>query len=148
MDTATRVQILDENDCFSHSTNIFGKSMNPIILPPAMGKIVGQTGFFSLVEATSLGEGKLWIQTCYTPLKNWPCVISCPSGVGVNMINLYSRQVLKTVLSVWWMSWWTWLEYAGVYKRQSLKRLIFFFLQYPAYLLRLLDLVSDCTAGV
>ena len=43
--------------------------MNPIILPPAMGKIVGQTRFFSLGEATSLGEGKLWIQTCETPLK-------------------------------------------------------------------------------
>ena len=28
----------------------------------------------------NLGEGKLWIQTCQTPLKNWPCVISCPSG--------------------------------------------------------------------
>ena len=25
---------------------------------------VGQTGFFGLGEATSLGEGKLWIQTC------------------------------------------------------------------------------------
>ena len=37
--------------------------MNPIILPPAVGKIVGQTGFFSLGEATSLGEEKLWIQT-------------------------------------------------------------------------------------
>ena len=36
--------------------------MNPIILPPAMGKIVGQTRFFSLGETTSLGEGKLWIQ--------------------------------------------------------------------------------------
>ena len=33
--------------------------MNPIILPPAMGKIVGQTGFFNLGEATSFGEGKL-----------------------------------------------------------------------------------------
>ena len=32
--------------------------MNPIILPPSMGKI-GQTGFFSLGEATSLGEKKL-----------------------------------------------------------------------------------------
>ena len=30
-----------------------GKGMNPIILPPAMSKIVGQTGFFSLGEATS-----------------------------------------------------------------------------------------------
>ena len=47
-----------------NSTNTLGKSMNPIILPPAMGKIVGQTGLFSLGEATSLGEGKLWIQTC------------------------------------------------------------------------------------
>ena len=29
------------------------------ILPPAMGEIVGQTRFFSLGEANSLGEGKL-----------------------------------------------------------------------------------------
>ena len=35
--------------------------MNPIILTPAMGKIVGQTRFISLGEATSLGEGKLQI---------------------------------------------------------------------------------------
>ena len=63
MDTATRVQILDETDCISHSTNTLGKRINPIILPPTMGKIVGQTNFFSLGEATSL-EGKLWIQTC------------------------------------------------------------------------------------
>ena len=35
MDTATRVQILDE---ILYSTNTFGKGMNPIILPPAMGK--------------------------------------------------------------------------------------------------------------
>ena len=38
MDTATRFQILDETDCISHSTNTLGKGMNPIILPPAMGK--------------------------------------------------------------------------------------------------------------
>ena len=38
MDTATRVQILDETDSISHSTNTLGKDMNPIILPPAMGK--------------------------------------------------------------------------------------------------------------
>ena len=64
MDTTTRVQILDETDYISHSTNTHGKGMNLIILPPAMGKIVGQTEFFSLGEATSLGEVKLWIQTC------------------------------------------------------------------------------------
>ena len=34
----TRVQILDETDCISHSTNTLGKGMNPIILPPAMDK--------------------------------------------------------------------------------------------------------------
>ena len=38
MDTATRVQILDETDCISHSTNTIGKGMNPIILPQAIGK--------------------------------------------------------------------------------------------------------------
>ena len=38
MDMATRVQILDETDCISHSNNTLGKGMNPIILPPAMGK--------------------------------------------------------------------------------------------------------------
>ena len=43
--------------------------MNPIILPPAMGKIVGQTGFFSLGEATSLGEGKLGIKPVKHRLK-------------------------------------------------------------------------------
>ena len=38
MNTATRVRILDETDCISHSTNTFGKGMNPIFLPPAMVK--------------------------------------------------------------------------------------------------------------
>ena len=38
MNTATRVQILDETHCISHSTNTLGKGMNPIILPPGMGK--------------------------------------------------------------------------------------------------------------
>ena len=28
----------NEVDCISHSTNTIGKGMNPIILPPAMGK--------------------------------------------------------------------------------------------------------------
>ena len=37
MDTATRVQILDEVD-ISYCNNILGKSMNPIILPSIMGE--------------------------------------------------------------------------------------------------------------
>ena len=38
MDMATRVQILDQANCISHSTNTLGKGMNSIILPPVMGK--------------------------------------------------------------------------------------------------------------
>ena len=38
MDRATRVQILAETNGISDSTNTLGKGMNPIILPPAMGK--------------------------------------------------------------------------------------------------------------
>ena len=38
MSTATQVQILDETDSISHSTNTLGKGMNPVILPPAMDK--------------------------------------------------------------------------------------------------------------
>ena len=38
MDIVTWVQFLDKTDCISRSTNTHGKGMNPIILPPAMGK--------------------------------------------------------------------------------------------------------------
>ena len=38
MDTVTRIQILAETNCIAHRTNTLGKGMNPIILPPAMGK--------------------------------------------------------------------------------------------------------------
>ena len=37
-DTATRLQILDQPNCISHSTNTLEKGMNPIIPPPAMSK--------------------------------------------------------------------------------------------------------------
>ena len=50
MNTATRVQILDETDCISHSTNTLGKGMNPIILPPAMGKQQDRLGSSALVR--------------------------------------------------------------------------------------------------
>ena len=69
--------------------------MNPIILPPAMGKIVGQTRFFSLGEATSLGEGKLWIQTCLTPLKKLTLCHILPERRGwVNMIKTAKKTCL------------------------------------------------------
>ncbi len=63
MDTATRVQILDKIDCISHSTNTLGKGMNPIILPIYSIWVNSRNSradwFFSLGEATSLGEGIL-----------------------------------------------------------------------------------------
>ena len=37
--TAIRVQILDEAVCISDNTNIFGKGMNPTIIPPAMERL-------------------------------------------------------------------------------------------------------------
>ena len=38
MDMVIQVQILDEVDCISHSTNTLGKGMNPVILLPVMSK--------------------------------------------------------------------------------------------------------------
>ena len=65
MDTANRVQILDEAVYIPHSVNTFWKGMNPTILPPAiLSPEVGQTGIFNLGMATGLGERKVWIQTC------------------------------------------------------------------------------------
>ena len=50
METTTRVQILDETDCISHITNTLAKGMDPIILPPAMGKQYGRLGSSALVR--------------------------------------------------------------------------------------------------
>ena len=59
IDTVTRVQNLNEDVCISHYANTLGKGMKSTILSPAMDKIDGWTGLFSLGMATSLGEGKL-----------------------------------------------------------------------------------------
>ena len=42
--------------------------------------IGGQIGLLSLRTAIDLGDGKLWIQSSLTLLRNWPCVASCPQG--------------------------------------------------------------------
>ena len=112
MDTATRVQILAQTDFISHCINTLGKGMNPIILPP----VVGQTRFFSLGEATSLGEGKLWIQTCWTLLKNWPCAISCPSGGLGKYDNVVNLQESTTILNACTKSLEThWMHHVYIY---------------------------------
>ena len=59
MDMVTRVQILDEVAYISQSANSLRKGMNPTILPPAMGKIIGKTGLFNFGMETSLGEWNL-----------------------------------------------------------------------------------------
>ena len=61
MNTLTRVQNLDEAVSIAHCTNTLVKDMNPTILPPAMGKLIGETGLLSLGMVTSLGEWKIWI---------------------------------------------------------------------------------------
>ena len=48
---------------FSHSTSTHEKAMDPTILLLVMSKIVQQTEPFNHGMATSLGKGKLWIQT-------------------------------------------------------------------------------------
>ena len=53
------VQILDESVCISHGSNTLGKVINPNILLPDIGKIVGKTGLFNLSMATDSREGKL-----------------------------------------------------------------------------------------
>ncbi len=61
MDTATRVQTLDEADCISHSTNTLGKGMNPIILPPLQCYNLLLSNDFSSFSA----EGKLGLQVSH-----------------------------------------------------------------------------------
>ena len=86
MDTVTRVQTLDETDSISHSTNALGKGMNPIILPPTMGKIVGQTMFFSLGDATCLGEGNSEFKPVKLRLKI--DIVSYPARAE-GLVNIY-----------------------------------------------------------
>ena len=70
MNTATRVQILDEPDCISHSTNTLGKGMNPIILPPAIGKYLGGLGFSALVWQLDYEKENSEFKPVKTSLKN------------------------------------------------------------------------------
>ena len=38
MDAVSQVQFLDKTVCISYDTDVFGKVLNPTILPPSMGK--------------------------------------------------------------------------------------------------------------
>ena len=58
MDTATRVQDLNEAVYISHGVSTLRKGMNLTFLPPAMSQRAKETGFFNLCLATGQ-EGKL-----------------------------------------------------------------------------------------
>ena len=79
---------------------------------------MGQTGFFSHGEVTSLGERKLWIQTCKTPLKNWLCVITCQVEELVNMDTFFTIKLylhLNCLLMINWIIWnWTVFDFETV----------------------------------
>ena len=50
MDTATRVQILEETVCILQSTDTLRKVMYPPILPPAKGKKQSRLGYLAFVR--------------------------------------------------------------------------------------------------
>ena len=81
MDKVTRVQIPDEVDCILHSSHKLGKGMNPIILPSAMGEIVGETGLFCLGLAARQRKEKFAFKPIKLHLKLTLCHI-LPMGKG------------------------------------------------------------------
>ena len=54
MDTEPRVQILNEADCIKHRSNTLGKSMYPVILPPAMDKLLSGLDSLAFARQTFL----------------------------------------------------------------------------------------------
>ena len=72
MDTATRVQILNEADCILQKTYTLWKMYESSYSPSSYALIARQTGFLSLGLVVSLEKWKLWIQTCKIPLKIGP----------------------------------------------------------------------------
>ena len=86
MDMAIQIQIVDGTPIVTFRVNTFAKGMNPYSTPAA-NQIGGQTGLFKIGTATSLEEGKLWIQTSCTPLKNRSCFAS--TLCRKNWVNTY-----------------------------------------------------------
>ena len=48
--------------------------------------------------ATSLGEGKHWIQICF---KNWPCIISWSWGVFCKQTNTHTHTHTQTDIYIY-----------------------------------------------
>ena len=56
-------QSSNPHEAISYCANNLGKRMDPTILLPAMGKIVGYTGLINLDIAIGVGKGKLCTET-------------------------------------------------------------------------------------
>ena len=74
------------------------KGMNPTILPPAMGNIIGQTELFNFSMVTDLRERNLQIQiSCKLEEKLTLPVYSCPPT---------TTTTIKTRLQGYWAYQW------------------------------------------
>ena len=64
--------------------------------------MVGQTVFFSLGEATSLGEGKLLIQTCQTSLRfdllSYPARAEVLVNIDMNLLNRQIERIFERII--------------------------------------------------
>ena len=87
MDMATRVQILDETDCNSQSTNTLGKGMNRIILPTAIGKQQGRLGSSALVRKLVSEKDNSEFKPVKLRLKIDLVLYPARAEGSVNMIN-------------------------------------------------------------
>ena len=97
MEPTTRVQILDEVICISHSANNQGKGTNTAILlyPPSYGYIVGNTVLFNLGMTTDLGEGKTLDSKQHSAIKN--DLVSYPALAEGQGKYIHSKFKPKTV---------------------------------------------------
>ena len=99
MDTATRVQILDQANCISHSTNTLGKGMNQIILPLDMGKWYLMPLWFTL-SIIRYGSRVKWSN----PVKgraSSPTPLCCSEWKGSFNVSLDYSSQLYFLLPLW-----------------------------------------------
>ena len=75
---------------------IYGKDMNTVILLPAMGKIVGQTGLFNLGIAAAKGEGKAFKLCLKIGLVSYS---TCPEKFVYIYIYIYIYIVVYYIMS-------------------------------------------------
>ena len=102
MESVTQVQIFKKAVfCF---TLIPLRNAWLSLLPSAMGKKQCKLGYLALIWQPIKGNGKLWIQTSLTLLKNWLCHIPAHSGV-VGQIHMLPRLESSVCSTIFLSSW-------------------------------------------